>query len=86
MLGTYLLCSPLTHSPTNVVTLFCSTRYPESLQDADRLPPMLLLRLIHLFGAVLAGGKVCWLVSCGPRGGPLGTLLLGEPTAIFPHP
>nr|XP_031542527.1 neurobeachin-like protein 2 isoform X6 [Vicugna pacos] len=29
----------------------------ESLQDADRLPSTLLLRLIHLFGAVLAGGK-----------------------------
>ncbi|XP_020924320.1 neurobeachin-like protein 2 isoform X2 [Sus scrofa] len=32
-------------------------RTSESLQDADRLPPVLLLRLIHLFGAVLAGGK-----------------------------
>ncbi|XP_075820546.1 neurobeachin-like protein 2 isoform X1 [Microtus pennsylvanicus] len=31
--------------------------FQESLQDADRLPPTLLLRLIHLFGAVLAGGK-----------------------------
>ncbi|ELK10176.1 Neurobeachin-like protein 2 [Pteropus alecto] len=31
--------------------------FRESLQDADRLPPVLLLRLIHLFGAVLAGGK-----------------------------
>ncbi|KAF6313180.1 neurobeachin like 2 [Rhinolophus ferrumequinum] len=34
-----------------------STFFRESLQDADRLPPTLLLRLIHLFGAVLAGGK-----------------------------
>uniref|UniRef100_A0A8C3XAF6 Neurobeachin-like protein 2 n=1 Tax=Catagonus wagneri TaxID=51154 RepID=A0A8C3XAF6_9CETA len=34
-----------------------STFFRESLQDADRLPPVLLLRLIHLFGAVLAGGK-----------------------------
>ncbi|XP_021574806.1 neurobeachin-like protein 2 [Carlito syrichta] len=34
-----------------------SAFFRESLQDADRLPPMLLLRLIHLFGAVLAGGK-----------------------------
>ncbi|XP_054549725.1 neurobeachin-like protein 2 isoform X3 [Talpa occidentalis] len=31
--------------------------FQESLQDADRLPPVLLLRLIHLFGAILAGGK-----------------------------
>ncbi|XP_017521315.2 neurobeachin-like protein 2 isoform X8 [Manis javanica] len=31
--------------------------FRESLQDANRLPPKLLLRLIHLFGAVLAGGK-----------------------------
>ncbi|XP_053456436.1 neurobeachin-like protein 2 isoform X1 [Nycticebus coucang] len=31
--------------------------FRESLQDADHLPPMLLLHLIHLFGAVLAGGK-----------------------------
>ncbi|XP_053786341.1 neurobeachin-like protein 2 isoform X1 [Desmodus rotundus] len=30
--------------------------FRESLQDADRLPPTLLLRLIHLFGAILAGG------------------------------
>nr|XP_012626524.1 neurobeachin-like protein 2 isoform X1 [Microcebus murinus] len=34
-----------------------STFFQESLQDADHLPPVLLLRLIHLFGAVLAGGK-----------------------------
>ncbi|KAM5234242.1 neurobeachin-like protein 2 isoform 3-T3 [Hipposideros larvatus] len=34
-----------------------SAFFRESLQDADHLPPMLLLRLIHLFGAVLAGGK-----------------------------
>ncbi|XP_058412923.1 neurobeachin-like protein 2 isoform X2 [Diceros bicornis minor] len=34
-----------------------STFFRESLRDADRLPPKLLLRLIHLFGAVLAGGK-----------------------------
>ncbi|XP_060018110.1 neurobeachin-like protein 2 isoform X5 [Lagenorhynchus albirostris] len=34
-----------------------STFFRESLQDADHLPPVLLLRLIHLFGAVLAGGK-----------------------------
>ncbi|XP_070247222.1 neurobeachin-like protein 2 [Myotis yumanensis] len=31
--------------------------FAESLQEAERLPPTLLLRLIHLFGAVLAGGK-----------------------------
>ncbi|KAM8758503.1 neurobeachin-like protein 2 [Rhynchonycteris naso] len=31
--------------------------FQESLQDANRLPPTLLLRLVHLFGAVLAGGK-----------------------------
>ncbi|KAL2803918.1 neurobeachin-like protein 2 isoform 2 [Daubentonia madagascariensis] len=34
-----------------------SAFFRESLQDADHLPPMLLLRLIHLYGAVLAGGK-----------------------------
>ncbi|XP_032314525.1 neurobeachin-like protein 2 isoform X3 [Camelus ferus] len=40
-------------------TLPCefSTFFQESLQDADHLPSTLLLRLIHLFGAVLAGGK-----------------------------
>nr|XP_031326049.1 neurobeachin-like protein 2 isoform X10 [Camelus dromedarius] len=40
-------------------TLPCefSTFFRESLQDADHLPSTLLLRLIHLFGAVLAGGK-----------------------------
>ncbi|XP_051708461.2 neurobeachin-like protein 2 isoform X4 [Oryctolagus cuniculus] len=34
-----------------------STFFQESLQDADRWPPTLLLRLIHLFSAILAGGK-----------------------------
>nr|XP_019839696.1 PREDICTED: neurobeachin-like protein 2 [Bos indicus] len=34
-----------------------SAFFRESLRDADRLPSVLLLRLIHLFGAVLAGGK-----------------------------
>nr|XP_021503591.1 neurobeachin-like protein 2 isoform X3 [Meriones unguiculatus] len=31
--------------------------FQESLLDAERLPPTFLSRLIHLFGAVLAGGK-----------------------------
>ncbi|XP_066208131.1 neurobeachin-like protein 2 isoform X1 [Saccopteryx leptura] len=31
--------------------------FRESLQNANCLPPTLLLRLVHLFGAVLAGGK-----------------------------
>ncbi|XP_045434738.1 neurobeachin-like protein 2 isoform X2 [Pipistrellus kuhlii] len=31
--------------------------FAESLQEAERLPPTLLLRLLQLFGAVLAGGK-----------------------------
>uniref|UniRef100_A0A286Y0J3 Neurobeachin-like protein 2 n=1 Tax=Cavia porcellus TaxID=10141 RepID=A0A286Y0J3_CAVPO len=35
-----------------------STFFQESFRDADRLPPVLLLRLVHLFSAVLAGGKV----------------------------
>uniref|UniRef100_Q6ZNJ1-2 Isoform 2 of Neurobeachin-like protein 2 n=1 Tax=Homo sapiens TaxID=9606 RepID=Q6ZNJ1-2 len=34
-----------------------SAFFQESLQNADHLPPILLLRLIHLFCAVLAGGK-----------------------------
>ncbi|XP_021112591.1 neurobeachin-like protein 2 isoform X1 [Heterocephalus glaber] len=34
-----------------------SAFFQDTLWDADRLPPVLLLRLIHLFGAVLAGGK-----------------------------
>ncbi|XP_054406869.2 neurobeachin-like protein 2 isoform X1 [Pongo abelii] len=34
-----------------------SAFFQESLQNADHLPPVLLLRLIHLFCAVLAGGK-----------------------------
>ncbi|XP_060060817.1 neurobeachin-like protein 2 isoform X4 [Erinaceus europaeus] len=40
-------------------TLPCgfSAFFSESLQDAERLPPAVLLRLIHVFGAVLAGGK-----------------------------
>ncbi|XP_054992464.1 neurobeachin-like protein 2 isoform X1 [Sorex araneus] len=34
-----------------------STFFRDSLHDAGRLPPALLLRLIHLFCAILAGGK-----------------------------
>ncbi|XP_030792221.1 neurobeachin-like protein 2 isoform X2 [Rhinopithecus roxellana] len=34
-----------------------SAFFQESLQNADHLPPILLLRLIHLFCAILAGGK-----------------------------
>uniref|UniRef100_G1R307 Neurobeachin like 2 n=1 Tax=Nomascus leucogenys TaxID=61853 RepID=G1R307_NOMLE len=34
-----------------------SAFFQESLQNADHLPPVLLLRLIHLFCAILAGGK-----------------------------
>lgn len=50
------------------MTLFCPAHHPESLQDADHLPTVLLLRLIHLFGAVLAGGKVGWEVNLWARG------------------
>ncbi|XP_047388286.1 neurobeachin-like protein 2 isoform X4 [Sciurus carolinensis] len=59
-------------------TLPCefSAFFQESLQDADRLPPMLLLRLIHLFGAVLAGGKENgqMAVSAGSVQGLLGVV------------
>ncbi|CAO2633435.1 Neurobeachin-like protein 2, partial [Lemmus lemmus] len=50
--------------------------FQESLQDADRLPPTLLLRLIHLFGAVLAGGKENgqMAVSAGSVQGLLGVV------------
>ncbi|KAG8521528.1 Neurobeachin-like protein 2 [Galemys pyrenaicus] len=34
-----------------------NTFFQENLQDADCLPPVLLLRLLHLFCAILAGGK-----------------------------
>uniref|UniRef100_A0A9L0SRX6 Neurobeachin like 2 n=1 Tax=Equus caballus TaxID=9796 RepID=A0A9L0SRX6_HORSE len=59
-------------------TLPCefSDFFRESLQDADRLPPKLLLRLIHLFGAVLAGGKENgqMAVSAGSVQGLLGVV------------
>nr|XP_055198957.1 neurobeachin-like protein 2 isoform X3 [Nyctereutes procyonoides] len=50
--------------------------FQESLQDADGLPPMLLLRLVHLFGAVLAGGKENgqMAVSAGSVQGLLGVI------------
>ncbi|XP_062970054.1 neurobeachin-like protein 2 isoform X1 [Cynocephalus volans] len=59
-------------------TLPCkfSAFFQETLQDADHLPPMLLLRLIHLFGAVLAGGKENgqMAVSAGSVQGLLGVV------------
>nr|XP_044992261.1 LOW QUALITY PROTEIN: neurobeachin-like protein 2 [Jaculus jaculus] len=50
--------------------------FQESLQDADRLPAVLLLRLVHLFGAVLAGGKENgqMAVSAGSVQGLLGVV------------
>ncbi|XP_069873650.1 neurobeachin-like protein 2 isoform X2 [Dipodomys merriami] len=43
--------------PPAVLPCEFSTFFQESLQDAQHLPARLLLRLLHLFGAVLAGGK-----------------------------
>ncbi|XP_048190361.1 LOW QUALITY PROTEIN: neurobeachin-like protein 2 [Perognathus longimembris pacificus] len=43
--------------PPAVLPSEFATFFQESLQVADGLPAGLLLRLIHLFGAVLAGGK-----------------------------
>ncbi|XP_076985630.1 neurobeachin-like protein 2 [Tamandua tetradactyla] len=53
-----------------------SAFFRDSLQEADRLPPMLLLRLIHLFGAVLVGGKENgqMAVSAGSVQGLLGVV------------
>ncbi|XP_064452930.1 neurobeachin-like protein 2 isoform X7 [Mirounga angustirostris] len=53
-----------------------SAFFRESLQEADGLPPMLLLCLIHLFGAVLAGGKENgqMAVSAGSVQGLLGVV------------
>lgn len=50
--------------------------FQENLQDAERLPPTLLLRLIHLFGAILAGGKANgqMAVSAGSVQGLLGVV------------
>ncbi|XP_021027034.1 neurobeachin-like protein 2 isoform X1 [Mus caroli] len=50
--------------------------FQENLQDAERLPTTLLLRLIHLFGAVLAGGKANgqMAVSAGSVQGLLGVV------------
>nr|XP_057940403.1 neurobeachin-like protein 2 isoform X3 [Doryrhamphus excisus] len=33
--------------------------FHESLQDSEKLPELLTLRLVHLQGAVISGGKVC---------------------------
>nr|XP_035963586.1 neurobeachin-like protein 2 isoform X3 [Halichoerus grypus] len=53
-----------------------SAFFRESLQEADGLPPMLLLCLVHLFGAVLAGGKENgqMAVSAGSVQGLLGVV------------
>lgn len=31
----------------------------ESLQESEQIPEILTLRLVHLQGAVISGGKVC---------------------------
>ncbi|XP_037705448.1 neurobeachin-like protein 2 isoform X3 [Choloepus didactylus] len=53
-----------------------SAFFRESLQDAIHLPPVLLLRLIHLFGAILVGGKENgqMAVSAGSVQGLLGVV------------
>ncbi|XP_039084272.1 neurobeachin-like protein 2 isoform X2 [Hyaena hyaena] len=62
--------------PPAVLPSEFSVFFRESLQDASGLPPMLLLRLVHLFGAVLAGGKENgqMAVSAGSVQGLLGVL------------
>lgn len=66
-------CVALDPSPAKLLDLVPPPR-PESLQDAGRLPSVLLLRLIHLFGAVLAGGKVGWEEPVGQGVAVLGSL------------
>lgn len=39
-------------------TVLISFPYPESLQDSENIPELLILRLVHLQGAVISGGKV----------------------------
>lgn len=34
--------------------------YTDSLQDSEQIPELLTLRLVHLQGAVISGGKVCY--------------------------
>ena len=71
-------------SPPGFELASCLPR-PESLQDADRLPSVLLLRLIHLFGAVLAGGKVGWEEPVGQGVAVLGSLCWVNPLPISAH-
>ncbi|XP_006868866.1 PREDICTED: neurobeachin-like protein 2 [Chrysochloris asiatica] len=52
--------------PPAVLPTEFSIFFRESLLDADHLPPTLLLRLIHLFSAVLAGGKVNGQMAVSP--------------------
>lgn len=83
--GTHLLYGPWTHSPASLLTLSCPLPHPESLQDADRLPSVVLLRLIHLFGAVLAGGKVGWKEPVGQGVAVSGSLCWVNPLPISAH-
>ncbi|KAM9310767.1 neurobeachin-like protein 2 isoform 2-T2 [Pholidichthys leucotaenia] len=41
--------------------------FHESLQKSERIPEFLILRLVHLQGAVISGGKKNGLVSISPR-------------------
>ncbi|XP_075403354.1 neurobeachin-like protein 2 isoform X1 [Tenrec ecaudatus] len=74
--------------PPAVLPSEFSTFFQESLQLAELLPPTLLLRLIHLFGAVLAGGKENgqMAVSAGSVQGLLGVVRgWGPGPARDPH-
>lgn len=33
--------------------------FTESLKESEKIPELLTLRLVHLQGAVISGGKVC---------------------------
>lgn len=36
--------------------------FTESLQESEQIPELIRLRLVHLQGAVISGGKVCCLI------------------------
>lgn len=42
------------------ITLTLEYMFTESLQDSEQIPELLTLRLVHLQGAVISGGKVCY--------------------------
>lgn len=78
------------------VTLFCGLLSTECLQESQKIPELLTLRLVHLQGAVISGGKVstsallfltyCSMTICGEVILTVSFFLFSEERPSLYHP